>query len=244
MIHIIHTPAAELARQRIRRAWCSLPLVLLPGLGVLLVAAHTMLPLAPPQNDCDFLGVTYLLPEETSSVPPSPPAPRLHPNLPGPDIPSPELLVHHQTEFHLPELQLITTDEKNDITLPLETDATWLNRKAEAPAAAPPPAPAAHHITQKESSLFIPPGYLDCPQPDYPPSLRARRVQGTVGIRIAVSAEGAPTRVEIITSSGNNKLDTHVRRWILQPWRFSPARRDGHPTAAMVDTSIHFVLHA
>lgn len=84
--------------------------------------------------------------------------------------------------------------------------------------------------------------YLSAPKPPYPVALRMARAEGSVGVRIAVSAEGKPTHVSVVRSSGYSEMDSTAVRWILEHWRFHPEKRGGHAVASTVTTSIHFKI--
>lgn len=104
--------------------------------------------------------------------------------------------------------------------------------REKSPAAAPEPALARR----------TPPAYRSAPVPPYPAELRARRIAGSVGVRISVSAEGLPTEVAVVEPSGYAAFDTAARRWIMAHWRFHPATADGSAVASHVQTRIDFVL--
>lgn len=246
MIHVRHTSAAELARQRIRRALSCAPLVLLAGLAVACWSSSIRLISPRGQNDCNFHGVAFIPPESDA---PQATAPALTPNQPEQEIPQPVLIAPIQPEVVLPELPLVMqeqVDEESTEISPFETTDLTLQQSETIPSPPAKAAVAAAPSPQEANTpeTYTPPAYLHCPQPSYPPLLRQRRVQGMVGVRISVAADGTPSAVEITIPSGNATLDRHARSWILQHWRFAPAQRNGHPLAALVDTRINFVLNA
>jgi protein TonB len=83
--------------------------------------------------------------------------------------------------------------------------------------------------------------YLRNPPPTYPASARRRGEEGTVTLRVLVSAEGTPERVELERSSGSNALDLAALESVRQ-WRFAPARRGGAAHEAWVVVPIVFRL--
>lgn len=89
---------------------------------------------------------------------------------------------------------------------------------------------------------ITPPAYKKAPPPPYPADMRASRIHGVVRVRIAVSAEGNPTTVQIISGSGHARLDSAACDWILRYWTFRPARRGEIPVASSVTTSVEFTL--
>lgn len=88
-----------------------------------------------------------------------------------------------------------------------------------------------------------PPAYLSAPKPPYPAAMRQRRLQGCVGVRIAVSPLGTPTAVDITQPSGHAEFDSATRSWILRHWRFRPATAAGRAVASTVTTTVRFTLN-
>ena len=237
MIHIIHTPAAMLNRQRQAQALRAFALVLPPWLGVMLWAFFTPLISPSGNDDCNFAGIHYIPGGDVTNESPAHPHPR-QVSLPAirpvtvdkplcPDLPA----INHPL---LPDLPEAEPDEH-----PLETDEESL-------LASPTSKPAQQtvHIraTAAASDLSTPPAYAQCPKPPYPPLLRRQRVQGSVVLSLCVNAEGNPITGEIVQSSGNALLDKHALNWVLNHWRFTPARRNNTPCDARVSTTLHFTL--
>lgn len=234
MIHIRHTSAATLAHRRMRLvSQCSICIALL-GIGVALAASQVSI-LHPSASECNFTGVPFI-PVETE-VPAE--APRVQ--LPSTTITPPDIpalpTVHLQAQPVCEELELLDELEEDEEPF-FETDTGLLPRLE------PPQAPRNQQMANKnESELYTPPDYQDCPTPPYPRQLRYKRLQGQVGVLISISADGHPKAVEITHSSGNRQLDRHTLSWIMQHWRFRPARKGSTPVDSQVHTSISYVLH-
>jgi TonB family C-terminal domain len=79
------------------------------------------------------------------------------------------------------------------------------------------------------------------PMPPYPSSARRRGIEGTVVVRVKVSAEGRALSVEIARSSGSDALDEAARDTIAR-WRFRPAKRGGEAIAATTSVPVQFSL--
>lgn len=116
-------------------------------------------------------------------------------------------------------------------------------------AAAPQPSEPPHRKTPAATApqsgnqgSFTPAAYRLNPTPSYPPGLKAARIEGSVKVRILIDADGIPTAVEILNSSGHTEFDTAARNIILRQWRFIPACRNGLPVETSVTTGIEFVL--
>ncbi len=90
---------------------------------------------------------------------------------------------------------------------------------------------------------LVPASYCNTPHPPYPPRLLSRRVQGRVGLRITLDAEGIPQLVEVCAPSGHVEFDRVAREWVMRHWRFNPARRAGVAEASTVRTQVVFSLH-
>ena len=79
------------------------------------------------------------------------------------------------------------------------------------------------------------------PKPDYPPEALRARHEGVALIAVDVSAEGRPTSVSLLQSSGFSELDQSALRTLWR-WRFDPALRLGLPMASHVNIPIRFRL--
>ena len=58
------------------------------------------------------------------------------------------------------------------------------------------------------------------PDPVYPASARAAKIQGTVRLLVTVEASGIPSSVEVTTSSGSGALDSAARDTVSRRWRW------------------------
>lgn len=117
---------------------------------------------------------------------------------------------------------------------------------ANAPVAAPPeskPAPAAPAAaaTEAVSAARFDADYLKNPAPVYPPLARRMGEEGRVVLRVQVTAQGTADSVELMTSSGSDRLDQAALK-AVRNWRFVPARRGGEAVASAVLVPITFKL--
>lgn len=101
-----------------------------------------------------------------------------------------------------------------------------------APARLPEAAPAPEPTVQAASAAVTLPNfdaaYLSNPAPAYPLAARQAGEQGTVTLRVLVTRDGLPSRVEIEKSSGSKNLDAAARDGVWG-WRFVPARQGSDP---------------
>ena len=77
--------------------------------------------------------------------------------------------------------------------------------------------------------------------PRYPPQSRRMREEGTVVLRVLVSASGDPLDIQIETSSGHRRLDQAAQD-AVKKWKFNPGRRSGQPVEGWVLVPINFSL--
>lgn len=90
------------------------------------------------------------------------------------------------------------------------------------PVEAPKTAPAPVTPPRSDAS------YLNNPRPVYPLAARRRGDQGTVLVRVVVTADGLAASVGLDKSSGHPSLD-EAALTAVKSWRFVPARQGGQP---------------
>lgn len=108
------------------------------------------------------------------------------------------------------------------------------------------PAPAETR-TEVAAVAVTPPSfsaaYLQNPPPRYPPAARQNGVQGTVTLKVLVTRDGMPARVELDKSSGSAYLDSAALETV-KTWRFVPARRGAETIEEVVMVPIVFRLES
>jgi protein TonB len=196
-------------------------------------------PFEPPQVLSVVLQEPVLSPAEAvplAAPPPPPPPPALRPAArpppriapaPPPPAPAPPAATAPAEASRAPAIRDSGAKEE---------------RPAADQAPAAPPGPAVAAVPREPSS---PPdfraAYLRNPPPGYPAAARRNGEEGTVMLRVLVSAEGAPREVALERSSGSSVLDAAALATV-KTWRFSPARRGGEPQEAWVLVPIVFRL--
>jgi protein TonB len=147
------------------------------------------------------------------------------------------------------------TSVKSQATAQAEQPAPILSLPAQqAPAEStftvpgPKPVEAPQAPTQKPqvaSVATLPPAfnaaYLRNPAPRYPLAARRFGEQGTVTLRVLVTAEGLPARVDLEKTSGSVHLDSAAIE-AVKGWRFTPARRGNEAVEGWVLVPIVFRL--
>lgn len=85
--------------------------------------------------------------------------------------------------------------------------------------------------------------YLRNPAPVYPAVARRSGDQGTVMLKVLVSPEGVPLRIELDLSSGSKSLDGAALD-AVKGWRFVPARRGAQNIEGWVRVPVVFKLES
>jgi protein TonB len=129
---------------------------------------------------------------------------------------------------------------------PVQAPILAVDKPAESPAAVsvppqpPATAPAAQPVPVLVGARFDA-DYLDNPKPAYPSASRRLGEEGTVLLRVFVSADGLARQVEVKHSSGFPRLDQAAEGAVAR-WRFVPAKRGDQAVAAWVVVPISFSL--
>lgn len=121
----------------------------------------------------------------------------------------------------------------NEATAPTPAPAAPVQAAAPAPAAEPAPAPVV--------AARFDAAYLNNPAPAYPPLSRRMREEGKVMLKVLVSPEGLPARIELSRSSGSDRLDRAAEDAVGR-WKFVPARRGDQAIESWVLVPIIFKL--
>lgn len=185
--------------------------------------------------------------EQPASAAPAEPAPPPPPEVrpPEPAPPPPPEPKPQPTPKPKPVARKPTPKPVVRETPPATDAPTATSAPAEA---APQPAPvaSASASTRSESTPALTQArydaaYLNNPHPAYPMVSRRMREEGQVMLRVLVSAEGLPSRIELRASSGSSRLDRAAQDAVAR-WRFVPARRGSAAVEAWVLVPIVFKL--
>jgi len=85
------------------------------------------------------------------------------------------------------------------------------------------------------------PNYFQNPPPPYPESARRLHQEGLVVLAVMVNADGIPTGVSVLHSSGFTVLDNAALK-AVQRWKFRAAMLAGIPIASRVEVPVRFRL--
>ena len=83
--------------------------------------------------------------------------------------------------------------------------------------------------------------YLNNPKPEYPAFARRMRIEGMVLLKVLVSRQGAPLKIEVAHSSGYEILDK-AASVAVGNWRFVPAKHGDSPVDEWVQVPVAFSL--
>ena len=109
---------------------------------------------------------------------------------------------------------------------------------------APPSAQAPSVRTASPAAVVLPSSdadYLNNPAPVYPRMSRRMGEQGTVLVRVLISADGRAEQAEIRISSGYARLDEAALDTVKR-WRYVPGKRAGTAEAMWFNVPVRFVL--
>ena len=91
------------------------------------------------------------------------------------------------------------------------------------------------------AEVFVPPSFLSRQEPAYPERARRAGVEGVVGVRIALAADGSVRQVELTQSSGSRLLDEAALA-AARASTFAPASRNRTPVESEAVASYRYEL--
>ena len=166
---------------------------------------------------------TKIIEEAPDEDKPPPPPPEI--DTPPPYVPPPEIA----------------------IDIPVDSGPTTAisNVTSERPVAAPAPVAAAPAPVEKQV-VRTPPSTQGkgarTTLPEYPPASRRAGEAGTVTLKCLVGDNGRCTQVEVVKSSGFEKLDEAAVKEVQRNWKFVPGKEDGKPVAMWHTFAVTFKL--
>lgn len=201
----------------------------------------------PLQMEVSMVSVSAPIPNSTPKpVPPTPPAPQ-----------PPEKKVEPKKPITKPEPKKTpTVTQKSPDAVPKKK----IMEQASPPVTAPTsPAtdskattsPAAQTtdnnavataVDEKVTEPDFKAAYLHNPPPEYPSIARSRGWEGTVKLRVWVSAEGLPEKIEVEQSSGHEILDEDALEFVKKNYRFTPKKHGETAVAGTVIVPIKYYM--
>ena len=154
------------------------------------------------------------LPEASAAPVPVPPPPSV---VKAPAPPQPQRMA----DSPLPVLALPQPRSPSELTFTVPAPIPTETRSAPA------------DVKTEVASVSVRPpsfsaAYLNNPPPRYPLAARRAGEQGTVTLRVLITRDGLPARIELEKTSGSSHLDTAAQE-AVRTWRFEPARRGAEP---------------
>jgi len=210
----------------------ALALVVLLHVGLVLLLMHELepdLPLPPPPN----VVTVAVMARPAARSPVAPP-----PALPAPVLAPPPMMASTMPRVPMPELALATPAPPPRHDRPEPHAAETAAKPTE-----PPPRAAAAAVNPAGPADRNPIALPDNPAPAYPELARRKGFEGTVVLRVVVSAAGQPTAITLAASSGHDLLDDRAIETVWR-WRFLPALAKGQAIAGLVLLPITFQLRA
>lgn len=242
------------ARPSRREKRLLLALIALTHLGIATMLANATNP--RPRPEAPHVTVTLIAPVPAPAAAPVPPTPAPAAPSPAPEPVPPPPPAPTPTAPQAPPPATRPTPAPRPATRPTPAPPVPESAPPSAPTAVPAaaatgPAPAASAPASTASDTRAPPttfvearhdaAYLDNPKPDYPPRSRRMREQGQVLLRVFVTRDGRPGKVELFESSGYPRLDRAAETGVAQ-WRFVPARQGENSVDSWIVVPIIFAL--
>ena len=213
-------------------------LVHLAGLAGIARLARPPAPVAEAPISVALIELPVPIPPVAAPTPPAAPEPRpvVKPQ------PRPKVRTPSAPPRPTPVVPPPTVESASAITADsMPPPAPEAPREIATSAPAPAPAQAAPEAPAPIVAARFDAAYLNNPAPAYPPLSRRMREEGKVMLRVQVTAEGLPGKVELAESSGFGRLDNAARESVLR-WRFVPAKQQGRAIDAWVIVPIVFKL--
>lgn len=82
---------------------------------------------------------------------------------------------------------------------------------------------------------------VQTPPPDYPLELACAGLGGKAVLKVVVGVEGKPTDVQLVSSSGQPKLDASAQQRVRE-WVFKPATRNGQAVPWTIQVPVNFTV--
>ncbi len=77
-------------------------------------------------------------------------------------------------------------------------------------------------------------------QPIYPPSAKAAGIEGTVSLDVAISKEGVPEEISVVSSPGDDLTQSALDA--VRQWRYRPTLLNGQPVDILTNVIVNYTL--
>lgn len=189
------------------------------------------------------IGAFLLIPKEVIElVRPTPPITTR--NIPIDPPPPPEVTPEAKTDAKVQPRPQPQQPTATDPIIPLPTGELVLTGRPDSgldPVVPPyvPPADPPRQPVLTEAT--IDPRAMDAFQPDYPGTMIRQGTEGTVTVRVTISAEGRVTAIERMSAT-DESFWLATQRHAMRKWRFRPAMRDGVAIGTTKVLTVRFTL--
>ena len=168
------------------------------------------------------------------------------PNMPATrPAPAPTQLTQRPHAQALPQTTAVPTAPSPVAATAAAESTPSANTANTATASTAPPSAQAPSVRTASPAVVVLPSsdadYLNNPAPVYPRMSRRMGEQGTVLVRVLISADGRAEQAEIRTSSGYARLDEAALDTVKR-WRYVPGKRAGTAEAMWFNVPVRFVL--
>ena len=132
----------------------------------------------------------------------------------------------------IPKAQKVKpVDKKTPVAQPMPVPSVPVSEQAAESA----PAANKAHMLQAQTD------YLNNPKPSYPRLSKRMGEQGEVRLKVQVGATGDVLMVELVKSSGFERLDEAALA-AVKNWKFKPAKQGDDPVSSWVEVPVKFIL--
>lgn len=190
------------------------------------------------------------LPEEAARLDPiDPPAPAMR-RAPRPALPERRMVAARPAKSHVTvRVTRLAPTVRPPVAVAPQPGSPRSGRQPDAGAsnASPTTLVSREPARKLAAAVTTPPSfradYLSNPAPAYPRRARRDGMEGTVTLKVRVTAKGVPGEVKIETSSGFDTLDRAAVD-AVKAWQFVPARRGDDAIEAWVLVPVAFRLES
>lgn len=222
------------------RTWRVTGAVMLGHIGVAwLVSSGVLTSVVPASEPDNVIMASVVMDAPALPVPTAPNPEPARPPIQHPTKPEPKPQPQAKPVSHQVQPAPVLSHTAPSDAAPIAPSA------APAPAAPAPPATNQRPSANATATAVMLPStsadYLSNPAPPYPRQSKRMGEEGTVVIRVLITAEGRAEKAEIRTSSGYTRLDDTALSTV-KAWRFVPGKRNGTPEAMWFNVPIRFVL--
>lgn len=138
---------------------------------------------------------------------------------------------------HTPETAALTPPPVRSLPKPSTREAA--DEVTQQPTMSRAASPATQGAEVPSTNVTYEVGSTKNPRPPYPPAAFMARIEGRVIVKVHVMADGKPSEVQLLQTSGSAQLDKSALD-TLAKWELEPARKNGEAIDQWIEIPIHF----